>query len=63
MAKLIVYNSVSLDGYFAGANGDLSWAHTRDAEWQGFVEENAKGGGLLLFGRITYRGRTDEQPA
>ncbi len=54
MAKLIVFNSVSLDGYFAGPNGDLSWGHSPDAEWQKFVEENAKGGGLLLFGRITY---------
>jgi dihydrofolate reductase len=54
MAKLIVFNSVSLDGYFAGSNGDLSWAHAQDAEWQRFVEDNAKGGGLLLFGRITY---------
>jgi len=54
MAKLIVYNSVSLDGYFAGPDGDLSWGHSPDAEWQKFVEENAKGGGRLLFGRITY---------
>jgi dihydrofolate reductase len=25
-----------------------------DPEFQAFVEENAKGGGMLLFGRITY---------
>ncbi len=54
MAKLIVFNSVSLDGYFAGPDGDLSWGHSPDAEWQKFVEENARGGGRLLFGRITY---------
>ncbi len=54
MARLIVYNAVSLDGYFTGPNGDLSWGHSPDAEWQGFVEDNAKGGGQLLFGRITY---------
>jgi dihydrofolate reductase len=54
MAKLIVFNSVSLDGYFSDANGDMSWAHSPDAEWQEFVEGNAQGGGLLLFGRITY---------
>ena len=54
MARLSVYNGVSLDGYFAGPNGDMSWAHSQDAEWQDFVEQNAKGGGLMLFGRITY---------
>ena len=27
MRKLIVFNQVTLDGYFADANGDMSWAH------------------------------------
>jgi dihydrofolate reductase len=45
MARLIVYSAVSLDGYFTGSNGDLSWGHSQDAEWQGFVEDNARGGG------------------
>jgi len=56
MRKLIVFNQVSLDGYFAGMNGDLSWAHQvkQDAEWTGFVADNASGGGVLVFGRITY---------
>lgn len=56
MRKLVVFNSVTLDGYFCGDNGDISWAHTNshDPEWNAFVEENAKGGGVLLFGRVTY---------
>ena len=58
MRKLSVYNSVTLDGYFTGANGDFSWAHRQDPkhepEFQEFVESNARGGGELLFGRITY---------
>ena len=58
MRKLSVYNSVTLDGYFTGANGDFSWAHRQDpeheSEFQEFVEANARGGGELLFGRITY---------
>ena len=34
MRKLAVFNSVTLDGYFTGRNGDLSWAKSRDdAEW------------------------------
>ena len=56
MRRLVVFNQVSLDGYFTDMNGDMSWAHTHknDAEWNAFVEENASGGGVLLFGRITY---------
>jgi len=56
MRKLIVFNNVTLDGYFADSNGDMRWAHkdSQDAEFNAFVAENASGGGLLLFGRITY---------
>ena len=28
MRKLVAFNDVSLDGYFAGTNGDISWAKT-----------------------------------
>ena len=57
MRKLAVFNSVTLDGYFTGSGGDLSWAHVvnEDKEWNAFVESNASGGGVLLFGRITYQ--------
>ena len=54
MRKLIVFNQVSLDGYIADSNGDMSWAHKQDPEWNEFVQENARGGGELLFGRVTY---------
>ena len=56
MRRLIVFNQVTLDGYFAGPNGDISWAHSApdDAEWNAFVEENATAGGVLMFGRVTY---------
>src|SRR5262245_27385385 len=56
MSKLVVFNNLTLDGYFTGANGDLSWAHSGmdDAEFNAFVADNASGEGRLLFGRITY---------
>ncbi|MBS1859389.1 MAG: dihydrofolate reductase [Acidobacteria bacterium] len=56
MPKLIVFNHVSLDGYFTGPNGDLAWAYrgTDDPEYGAFVAQNASGGGRLLLGRITY---------
>jgi dihydrofolate reductase len=54
--KLVVFNNVTLDGYFTDANGEMSWAHTGndDAEFNAFAADNASGGGQLLFGRITY---------
>ena len=56
MRNLIVFNHVSLDGYFTDAKGDMSFAHkdNQDAEWNAFVTGNASRGGMLLFGRITY---------
>lgn len=54
MRKLIAFESVSLDGYFTDANGDMSWAHKNDPEWNAFASSNASGDGALLFGRVTY---------
>ena len=54
MRKLIVFNSVSLDGYFTDRKGDMSWAHKQDKEWNDFVAGNASGEGELVFGRVTY---------
>ena len=56
MRKLIVFNHVTLDGYFVDANGQMSWAKfgNDDPEYSAFVAENASGGGELLFGRVTY---------
>ena len=54
MRKLLVFNSVSADGYFTDKNSDMSWAHKNDPEWDEFVAENSQSGGELLFGRVTY---------
>lgn len=56
MGTLVVFNHVSLDGYFVDANSSMMWAKIdkNDEEWNAFVAENSKGGGTLLFGRITY---------
>jgi dihydrofolate reductase len=55
MPKLISFTSISLDGYFTDPNGDMSWAHSQDPEWNAFVAGNASGGGRLVFGRVTYQ--------
>jgi dihydrofolate reductase len=54
MRRLIVFNQVTLDGYFTDKKGDMSWAHKSDPEWDAFVAGNSKQGGVLLFGRVTY---------
>lgn len=56
MRRLLVFNSTSLDGCFADANGDMSFAHNKeqDDEFTAFTAQNAGGGGALLFGRKTY---------
>jgi dihydrofolate reductase len=56
MQRLIVFNHVSLDGYFVDANGDMRFAQNPipDKEWDAFVSSNASGGGTLVFGRVTY---------
>jgi dihydrofolate reductase len=56
MRKLTVFNQVSLDGYFTTPSGDLSWAHEQgdDPELREFTAQNARGGGVLVFGRKTY---------
>jgi dihydrofolate reductase len=54
--QLSVFLQISLDGYYCDAHGDMSFAHKApdDTEWNRFVANNAKGGGMLLFGRTTY---------
>jgi dihydrofolate reductase len=56
MRKLSSFTNISLDGYYADAKGGFSWGHAakRDPEFEAFVADNAKGGGALLFGRVTY---------
>ena len=56
MRRLLVFNNVTMDGYFTDANSDMRWAYSGndDGEFNAFVAGNASGGGELLFGRITY---------
>ncbi len=62
MRKLVVFNSISLDGYFTDADGDMSWAHVQDPEWDAFLADNARGGGMLVLGRVTYEMMTKFWP-
>jgi dihydrofolate reductase len=56
MRTLKVFESISADGYFAGRDGDMTWAYAQSTspEFQAFVAGNASGDGTLVFGRVTY---------
>jgi dihydrofolate reductase len=53
MRRLIVFNFITLNGFFEGSNGDTSW-HRHGPEENEFGAEKIKSGGTLLFGRVTY---------
>jgi dihydrofolate reductase/predicted SnoaL-like aldol condensation-catalyzing enzyme len=53
LRKLILFDLVSLDGYFEGSNHAIDW-HNVDAEFQAFALAQLDSAGLLLFGRVTY---------
>jgi dihydrofolate reductase len=57
MKKLRVFESISVDGYFTDADGEVGWAHAarQDPEFVGWVSRNANSGGELVFGRKTSR--------
>lgn len=56
MRRLLVFENVSVDGYFADADSDLSFAKNvaDDPEFDSLVVQNASGDGVLMFGRVTY---------
>jgi len=58
MRKLIVWNLVTLDGYFEGSKPwDLDWHnYVWGDELERISTEQSKSIGALLFGRITYEG-------
>ncbi|HEY4198859.1 MAG TPA: dihydrofolate reductase family protein [Mucilaginibacter sp.] len=54
MSKLVVFNFTTLNGFFQGPNGDISW-HRHGGEEREYGVEGLKSGSTLLFGRVTYQ--------
>jgi dihydrofolate reductase len=55
MAKLIMWNLMTLDGFVEGPNHDLSWhSYGWGEELERLSIEQGKSAGALLFGRVTY---------
>lgn len=58
MRKVTVFNFVTLNGYYKGPNGDISWhqhnAHNPEDEESEYAMEGIQSDSTLLFGRVTY---------
>jgi dihydrofolate reductase len=54
LRKLILFNLVTLDGYFAGPNGEIDW-HNVDDEFNEFAIDQLNTVATILFGRVTYQ--------
>jgi dihydrofolate reductase len=53
MRRIVMFNRVSVDGYFADADGGLNWA-VPDAELDAEAQKGSTGNDAMLFGRVTY---------
>ncbi len=54
MRKIILFNMVTLDGFFEGPNQNIEWHHVDD-EFNQFAIDQLGSAGGLIFGRITYQ--------
>ena len=62
MQKVIMFNLITLDGYFEGVNKwDIAW-HQVDDEFNDFSIEQLNDAGGLIFGRVTYQGMASYWP-
>jgi dihydrofolate reductase len=56
MPKVILWDMISLDGFFEGPNkGDIDW-FAWDDDLEKYVLDTQSDVGTLLFGRVTYEG-------
>lgn len=53
MRKIGVFENVSIDGYFAGPNGEIDW-FVGDEESSQFAKDQSSSTDTILFGRVTY---------
>ena len=59
--KVILFNLITLDGFFEGPNQDISW-HNVDEEFNDFAIEQLQTMGAIIFGRVTYEGMASYWP-
>ena len=61
MRKVIMWNMVTLDGYFEGPDHDISW-FVFDDEIERYILDTQEDADTLLFGRVTYQMMADYWP-
>jgi dihydrofolate reductase len=56
MRKVSAFNFVTLNGFFKGPGGDISWTfgHNASTDESAHAVEGLGAGNVLLFGRVTY---------
>jgi dihydrofolate reductase len=56
MGELSVFLHLTIDGFYAGPNGEIDWfkAIKHDPEYDDFTHGQSEAGNTLIFGRITY---------
>lgn len=56
MSGVSVFLHVTLDGFFAGPQGEIDWFKVigKDAEYDDFTHRESQAGSTLIFGRTTY---------
>ena len=54
MRKIIAFTNVSVDGFFAGPNGEIDWFKGSDDEEKEFTHAAANQSATLIFGHTTY---------
>jgi len=62
MRKVILSNLVTLDGFFAGPNGELDWFIV-DEEFNEYANDLLGKIDAILFGRVTYQLMADYWPS
>ncbi|MBK8023279.1 MAG: dihydrofolate reductase [Chloroflexi bacterium] len=53
MRKIVMFNRVSVDGFFAGPNGEIDW-HVMDPQVDAAIHQ-MMAPDTILFGRVTYQ--------
>jgi len=61
MRKIVLFNLMTLDGFFEGPNQDINW-HNVDDEFNEFAIEQLGSADALIFGRTTYQMMTSYWP-
>lgn len=56
MSTISTFTQISIDGYFAGPNGEIDWFKNveRDDEYNRYIGQSASSRSTLLMGRTTY---------